>query len=327
MVHRHNLPRSKWIDLSYGDIAPAEMTLQLECWSDELSPSQLAAYERAEQEHHDIRSKLNDVVANSGAESLFLGEIFSAYQVSGVAQGLENIAKPVATVRKENRARQMVEEKKMKAERDREATRKRTSTKIEVIEDEDDDDDEYIPISKRLAKAKSLEAKRKELPPKLPTRGAAKTQEPPAKQVSVRPSEATAVGGLTIGDKQKKDIVDLTKDEPVGSKMVADSREVTFNKLQGKTFPSLVVVARPTLKVKDSNINDRPALDSKVKSVLMHTATKYTEWLIQQGLVRSEQTCQIHPNVKLKLGKFSSTSKYKKPIQVANCINFSNKIF
>jgi len=32
---------------------------------------------------------------------------------------------------------------------------------------------------------------------------------------------------------------------------MADSREVTFNKLSGKTFPSLVVVARPHLRIKD----------------------------------------------------------------------------
>lgn len=30
-----------------------------------------------------------------------------------------------------------------------------------------------------------------------------------------------------------------------------DSREVSFNKLSGKTFPSLVVLARPHLRPKD----------------------------------------------------------------------------
>lgn len=35
----------------------------------------------------------------------------------------------------------------------------------------------------------------------------------------------------------------------------------------------------------------------------MHTPTKFTEWLIQQGLVRSEQMCAIHLGNKLKLGK------------------------
>lgn len=74
--------------------------------------------------------------------------------------------------------------------------------------------------------------------------------------------------------------------------------------LTGKTFPSLVVVARPYLRAKDSAVpSDRSSLDSKVKSVLMHTPMKFTEWLIQQGLVRSEQWCAIHAGNKLKLGK------------------------
>lgn len=50
---------------------------------------------------------------------------------------------------------------------------------------------------------------------------------------NVRPSEATAVGGLLTGSATKTTaIVDLTKDD--GNKNVADSREVSFNKLQGK---------------------------------------------------------------------------------------------
>lgn len=297
------MPRSRLINLSYGDIAPADMTLNLECWSEELSPAQLAAYEQAEKEHTDIKSKLNDVVVASGAENVYLGEVFSAYQVSGVVAGLEKIAKPVAVVRKETKARQVAEEKRIRAEREREASRKRDNARmIEVIED-DDDEEEYLPLSKRMAQKKGIATygKPKEPPAKSPQRG--KPATPVAEKTGHRPSEGTAVGGLTIGDTKKKEVVDLTKDEPVVSKLPADSREVTFNKLQGKTFPSLVVVARPTLKVKETNINDRPALDAKVKSVLMHSATKYTEWLIQQGLVRSEQTCQLHPKTSLKLGK------------------------
>lgn len=297
------MPRSKLINLSYGDIAPADMVLELESWQEELSPAQMAAYEQAEKEHNDIKSKLKEMMSESGAENVYLGEVFSAYQVSGVVAGLDKIAKPVAVVRKETKARQVAEEKRVRAEREREAARRRDNAKlIEVIED-DDDDDEYLPLSKRLAAKKNVQTygKTKEAPKLQQTRG--KQPLPVAEKTAHRPSESSAVGGLTIGDAKKKEIVDLTKDEPVVSKLAADSREVTFNKLQGKTFPSLVVVARPTLKVKETNINDRPALDAKVKSVLMHSATKYTEWLIQQGLVRSEQTCQLHPKVSLKLGK------------------------
>lgn len=300
------MPRSKLINLSYGDIAPADMTLKLQCWQEDLSPAQLAAYEQAEKEHNDIKAKLNEMVASTGAENVYLGEIFGAYQVSGAVAGLENISKPVAVVRKENKARQLAEEKRVRADREREATRKRDNAKlIEVIDDDEDDDDEYLPLSKRIV-AKNTGPKSVGRPPKeapkVVTRGKAALPVLPEKS---RPSEGTAVGGLTVGDSKRKDVVDLTRDDPAPAKLAADSREVTFNKLQGKTFPSLVVVARPTLKIKETNINDRPALDAKVKSVLMHSATKFTEWLIQQGLVRSEQACQIHPKVSLKLGMYS----------------------
>lgn len=47
----------------------------------------------------------------------------------------------------------------------------------------------------------------------------------------------------------------------------------------------------------------------------MFSATKFTEWLIQQGLVRSEQFCTNHTNtdktpVKLKLGMYSDATKF-----------------
>lgn len=133
---------------------------------------------------------------------------------------------------------------------------------------------------------------------------------------NVRPTEATSVGGLMVGgDKEKKKvtaeptaIVDLTKDD--AGKPVADSREISFSKIQGKTFPSLVVIARPSLRSSEKTPADRPQLDAKVKNVLMHTATKFTEWLIQQGLVKSEQFCQIHRGTALKLGMYSDASKF-----------------
>lgn len=287
------MPRIRGNETVYED---AHMTLQLECWVDELSPAQLQAFEKAEKEHRNIRDKLKEIVSSSGGENLFLGEIFSAYQVAGNAPGIETIAKPVATVRKENRAKQLAEEKKIKSER--EAKRREASKTVQMIEDDDDED--YIPLSKRIAKSKV--EKKKEVEKKPIIKAKSPTQSGPAIVPSTfRPTENTSIGGLSVGDTKKLPVVDLTKDEP-NNKNAADSREITFNKLQGKTFPSLVVVARPSLKVKD-NVNDRPALDAKVKGVLMHTATKFTEWLIQQGLVRSEQSCQIHSGSDLKLGK------------------------
>lgn len=128
-------------------------------------------------------------------------------------------------------------------------------------------------------------------------------------QSNVRPTENTAVGGLATGsNRPPAAIVDLTSDD---GKPAPDSREISFNKLQGKTFPSLVVVARPHLHAKEAAaLNDRSTLDVKVKQVLVYSPTKFTEWLIQQGLVRSEQMCAIHPSLKLNLGMYSDVSKF-----------------
>lgn len=107
----------------------------------------------------------------------------------------------------------------------------------------------------------------------------------PAPTINFRPSEDTAVGGLAIVDDGK------------------GSRDSLECKLQGKTFPSLVVVAKPALKVKDMS-STRTKLDSKVKLVLMLTPSKFAEWLIQEGLLKAEQCCCNHRNTELKLGNF-----------------------
>lgn len=101
----------------------------------------------------------------------------------------------------------------------------------------------------------------------------------------MRPTETSSVGGLSTGRKCVNSVVDLTTDD---GKVVADSREISFNKLQGKTFPSLVVVARPHLRVKEPSSADRNKLDTKVKAVLMHVPTKFTEWYVYRFLELSK---------------------------------------
>lgn len=97
------------------------------------------------------------MISTTTAENLFLGEVFSAYQVPGIVTGLDRISKPVAIVRKENKARQIADEKKIRADREREAVRKRENAKlIEVIEDDDDEEEEYLPLSKRMASKKTI---------------------------------------------------------------------------------------------------------------------------------------------------------------------------
>ncbi|XP_055606963.1 uncharacterized protein LOC129754765 [Uranotaenia lowii] len=316
------------------------VTLQLDYWEDELSPAQKAAYERAEKEHNDVRKKLQDIVKEAGGKNIFSGEVFTAYQVLGPVPGLEQISKPITALAKKkpppspapSTSKRSASPATLESDK-----RKSRRSNYRVDDDEpaadfapDDDDEEYIPLSKRLEmrkKEKAREAaakeaaKRKDDKKVVDKKVDSKTPKKPEKPQSitasnVRPTEASSIGGLLVGgDKEKKKItaepsaiVDLTKDDQ--GKQTADTKEISFSKIQGKTFPSLVVIARPSLRSSEKAPADRPQLDAKVKNVLMHTATKFTEWLIQQGLVKSEQYCQIHRGTALKLGMYSDASKF-----------------
>ncbi|XP_018407608.1 PREDICTED: uncharacterized protein LOC108783520 [Cyphomyrmex costatus] len=128
------------------------------------------------------------------------------------------------------------------------------------------------------------------------------------------PTEHTSIGGISIGNKNTaSEQIDDSK------KHLPDGREYTFNKTTGgRTYPSLVVIARPNLRNKEitpqSAQKERQALDAKVKNVLMFSATKFAEWLIQQGLVKSEQYCMQHSSnyqkPKLKLGMYSDQGTF-----------------
>ncbi|XP_012059146.1 PREDICTED: uncharacterized protein LOC105622337 [Atta cephalotes] len=128
------------------------------------------------------------------------------------------------------------------------------------------------------------------------------------------PTEHTSIGGISIGNKNTAiEQIDESK------KNLPDGREYTFNKTTGgRTYPSLVVIARPNLRNKDTPPQvaqkERQALDAKVKNVLMFSATKFAEWLIQQGLVKSEQYCLQHSSnyqrPKLKLGMYSDQGTF-----------------
>ncbi|XP_055643699.1 uncharacterized protein LOC129779937 [Toxorhynchites rutilus septentrionalis] len=325
-----------------------EITLHLEYWADELSPAQKAAYEKAEKEHNDIRNKLKDIVKDAGGKNIFSGEVFTAYQVLGPVPGLEQISKPITSLPKKKPppspgsslpATPSLSMKRVASPTGLDSGKRKSRRSEYKPEEEagpsadfvaDDDDEEYIPLSKRLEMKKKEKAAReaaaketkkreekKMLEKKVETKPLKKQDKPQSITASnVRPTEATSIGGLLVGgDKEKKKItaeptaiVDLTKDD--SGKPAADSREISFSKIQGKTFPSLVVIARPSLRSSEKAPADRPQLDAKVKNVLMHTATKFTEWLIQQGLVKSEQFCQIHRGTALKLGMYSDASKF-----------------
>ncbi|EGK97658.1 AGAP001141-PB [Anopheles gambiae str. PEST] len=325
--------------MSKTKMAPvAGVTLHLECWRDELSPAQTAAYEKAEKEHHEVRNKLKEIVQETGGKNIFAGQVFTAYQVLGPVPGLEQISKPVTALSRKKMPSMPPALAPLGSSSSPEpsASFRRRSRKADSPAGEnpepvvdiasDDPDEDYIPLAKRM-KQKAKE-KTTPVPAKKTREEKVKTPDPKIKSpktpgltpkvaaISVRPTEFNSIGGLQVGaEKDKKRsaaepsaVVDLTKDD--SGKPTADSREISFSKIQGKTFPSLVVLARPSLRVVDKAVTDRPQLDAKVKNVLVHPAPKFTEWLIQQGLIKSEQTCQIHNDKPLKLGMYSDTSKF-----------------
>ncbi|CAH2067484.1 unnamed protein product, partial [Iphiclides podalirius] len=293
---------------------PDVPTLELDCWEEELSEVQLQAYKNADEEYKSIQNKLDDIVKSTGGEIVYNGDQFTAYQLLGKQPVLKDLERQSAEIiRSRSRSLSISKEAAPKTGR-RGRPRK--------VREEDYD---YSPASdrtkspelrhkkKKKDKDKYKEKEKDKDKDKESTKTKDKTLAPSnvhSVVTNVRPSENTAIGGLLTGSATKSTtIVDLTKEE--SNKNVADSREVSFNKLQGKTFPSLVVVARPYLRAKEAPpAADRAALDSKVKSVLIHTPMKFTEWLIQQGLVRCEQWCLLHPQNKLKLGMYSDVSKF-----------------
>ncbi|CAH0748655.1 unnamed protein product [Diatraea saccharalis] len=292
---------------------PDVPTLELECWEEELSEAQLQAYKNADDEYKSIQNKLDEMVKSTGGEIVYNGDQFTAYQLLGKQPVLKDLERQSAEIiRSRSRSLSVSKEKpigkrgrpRKYREEDRDYSPSPEKAKSPELrhKKKKKDKEKYKEKEKEKEKEKDKDTKTKD-----------KTLAPSnvhSVVTNVRPSEATAIGGLLTGSATKATaIVDLTKED--GNKNVADSREVSFNKLQGKTFPSLVVVARPYLRSKEGPPpSDRSALDSKVKSVLMHTPMKFTEWLIQQGLVRSEQWCAVHAGNKLKLGMYSDVSKF-----------------
>lgn len=62
---------------------PDVPTLELECWEEELTESQLAAYKTADDEYKSIQTKLDGIVKETGGEIVYNGDQFTAYQLLG----------------------------------------------------------------------------------------------------------------------------------------------------------------------------------------------------------------------------------------------------
>ncbi|CAH2104203.1 unnamed protein product [Euphydryas editha] len=212
---------------------PDVPTLELECWEEELSEAQLQAYKNADEEYKSIQNKLDVIVKDTGGEIVYNGDQFTAYQLLGKQPVLKDLERQSADIiRSRSRSLSICKEKESKGKRGRPRKNR-------------EEDRDYSPSSDRgkspelRHKKKKKEKERKKDDKKRDdekevTKTKDKTLAPSnvhSVVTNVRPSEATAVGGLLTGSATKTTaIVDLTKDD--GNKNVADSREVSFNKLQ-----------------------------------------------------------------------------------------------
>lgn len=302
-------------------VSKSEIPLELDCWIDDLSPAQLAFSLAAEKEHNKIRDKLKNLMNTNDGQSIFSGDLFSAFTFKGdVLQEYNDYVLQRPSLKPEPPTAAAAKPGTRKSKR------AATTTNLVYLESGSDSEDEFddIPLAKRMAmsssklKNKKLDTNIKEekddnkkKSPKskkepqsgttAPDSPVPSSSEKPLKSkkekekepaVVFKPSEISSVGGLVIGAD--------------GKDGKNDGKEI---KLQGKTFPSLVVLAKPWLKVKDMS-STRSKLDSKVKLVLMLTPNKFTEWLIQEGLLKAEQKCSLHKASDHKLGVYSDAAKF-----------------
>ncbi|XP_055372564.1 uncharacterized protein LOC129606325 [Condylostylus longicornis] len=295
-------------------------TLDLECTPDVLSPAQLAAYEKIEKECNDIKGKLQEWKLINKGELIFGGENFTATQYDGYFD-LQNLRTQKFPLKATNRSQKphsaSIQMQSPFPDQKSLSSNKRTTSPLPgkrraaptSFADFGEDDDD-IPLAKRIArnrdkdfytppsKISKTSAKSPKVSEKPKSNPSAPSSSTPPPVVKIRPTEGTSLGGLTIGTEDGKKNLD------------ASAKEAANSKLQGKTFPSLVVLAKPSLKPKDAAATTRSKLDSKVKVVLMLTPSKFTEWLIQEGLLKSVQKCTKHRKNVLKLGVYSDASKF-----------------
>ncbi|KAH8275616.1 hypothetical protein KR026_011754 [Drosophila bipectinata] len=301
-------------------VTRSDISLDMEVWVEELSPAQLAYYEKITNEHNAVKGALKNAVSANEGKELFNGQVFQAYSFKGkVLQDLKEATLPKKPPKP---AEPSVAPAAPASGSGRGRGRPRSSSNIAYLETSDEGEDD-VPLAKRLALSAGKKAvsstspipstspkvgrpkgsgagsvasssgkESPKLKAKLPKDSKQDLDSPPK---NYRPAEVNSVGGLVVGSS------DDNKDK--------DSKDGKDNKMQGKTYPSLVVLAKPFLKVKDMAAT-RSKLDSKVKLVLMLTPNKFCEWLLQEGLLRAQQHCINHRNNELKLGIYSDVTKF-----------------
>ena len=151
-----------------------------------------------------------------------------------------------------------------------------------------------IPSQSQPGPRPSLSSPARQTVPSTRGRGGVAVRHPLRPKSLIKPAHSLSPQPSSTNGRSPQ-VVDLTKGSDSGP--AATIR---------KSFPALSVVARPQRAVSGVQAK-RSELDLKVKGLLVHTPAKFTEWLIQQGLVRSEQ---YEGKIKLKLGMYSDGKKF-----------------
>ncbi|XP_031342843.1 uncharacterized protein LOC116170521 isoform X2 [Photinus pyralis] len=309
---------------SIGSDDASDEPFLMECEEDELSSVQVEWHKKVENELDELSKKLDTFTKHDNTEILHQGEACSIYQIENITSTtIPETPKKKATQSvsstqqnvvlkpgKQNNSYQLVMDPRLGV-----IVGTMTPTGSKNTSSSPSVSKPQVPTPVTTITRTQPQRRRGRNSVVVPSLSPAKAQKAvsvgPPPLVQLRPTETSKNSSANVQKPTTPSaspaVVDLTTDD---SRPLPDSREISFNKLQGKTFPSLVVVARPHLGIKDVTGGDRSKLDSKVKSVLMHVPTKFTEWLIQQGLVRSEQYCVNHSSAKLKLGMYSDVSRF-----------------
>lgn len=132
-------------------VTKSDISLELECWVDELSPAQLAAYEKVANEHNAIKNALKTALNSNEGKELFNGQVFQAYSFKGkVLQELKEATLPKKPPKAAEPPSNAKTDSAAAGKRGAPA-RKRASNYVYLESSDEEEDD--VPLAKRIALA------------------------------------------------------------------------------------------------------------------------------------------------------------------------------
>lgn len=156
--------------------------------------------------------------------------------------------------------------------------------------------------------------------PVLPKRSLDITSSKPA-ALTVASTSSTSDNTESSGPPLKKKVIYQGPSPTISIDLTEDLSKIEgAGGPSGKTYPSLVVTARPCMRSEKESksaaiVKEKHALDTQVRRVLLLSSQNFTEWLIKTGLLRCDHHCCIHTaedgsKIKLKLGQYTDSNKF-----------------